>query len=86
MSKDSVLSCGHKDNKLLDYRIIDKDWRNSKLPVLDIEVSNNCKIKNQIAIDNGFNVFSGCGLLFTASPGSVTRGTTPRGCGGTGGI
>ena len=39
MSKDSKLSAGHKNNKLLDYRLIDKDWRNSKLPTLDIQVS-----------------------------------------------
>ena len=39
MSKDSCLSWAHKDNRLLDTRVVDKEWRKDKLPSLDIEVS-----------------------------------------------
>lgn len=38
MSQDSRLSYAHKNNRLLDTRIVDKDWRKEKLPKIDIEV------------------------------------------------
>jgi hypothetical protein len=38
MSKDSYYSFAHKDSRLTDNRVVTKDWRQSKLPSIDIEV------------------------------------------------
>ena len=36
---DSHLCTGHRDARLLDYRVVDKEWRKERLPQPDIEVS-----------------------------------------------
>ena len=39
MSGDGYYSWPHRNNRLVDLRLVDKEWREDKLPAVDIQVT-----------------------------------------------